>query len=184
MRYSRKTSGLQLLYIPDLAVRGLSVNKGTYNIGINELLMRVYWPTRSNLLLFSLKTRRYHVFHMHGHQLAVLAEEFPTYSSSTGQIVMPNANISCGSDVLCAHPQWSTSRPYFEYIQRPVLKNAIVIPIGGYVVLQFKTNNPGYWMVHCHLDMHMLSGMTTVFKVAPDRFPRLPLEFPTCAEFV
>jgi len=121
---------------------------------------------------------------MHGHRHVVLAEKFPTYNSSTGQIIRANTDISCGFDVLCAHPQWSSSRPRYGDVTNPVIKDAIVIPIGGYVVLQFKTNNPGYWMLHCHMDMHMLSGMTTVFKIAPDRFPAIPRGFQKCEEFV
>lgn len=128
---------------------------------------------------------RYHTAHFHGHNFAVLAEKFPTYDPITGSIVHPNTDITCGSDVLCAHPRWSNSfRSYkFNKIQKPVIKDSIVVPVRGYVVLQFRTYNPGYWMFHCHVDLHAMPGMTMVFKIAPDRFPDLPPGFPTCTGF-
>ncbi|KAE9008675.1 hypothetical protein PR003_g16083 [Phytophthora rubi] len=33
----------------------------------------------------------------------------------------------------------------------------------GYVVLRFKADNPGVWMMHCHVDWHMAIGMGMVF---------------------
>ena len=93
-----------------------------------------------------------------------------------------NTDITCGADVLCANPRWSGSQPKLNF-NNPVIKDVVMLPVGGYVVIQFVTNNPGYWMMHCHNDVHMGDGMGTVFKVAPDRFPRLPKGFPTCSEF-
>ena len=29
-----------------------------------------------------------------------------------------------------------------------------VIPGGGFVVLAFKTDNPGAWIIHCHITWH------------------------------
>ncbi|KAL3669983.1 hypothetical protein V7S43_005354 [Phytophthora oleae] len=33
----------------------------------------------------------------------------------------------------------------------------------GYLVLRFKADNPGVWMMHCHIDWHMSIGMGMIF---------------------
>jgi L-ascorbate oxidase len=126
---------------------------------------------------------RYHAIHLHGHNFALLAQEFPEYDTTTGKIISPNGDITCDSDVLCAHPRWWDTPPRYCSNVNYVIKDTIVLPVRGYVVFQFKTRNPGYWLFHCHIDVHMEAGMTTVFKIAPDKFPDLPPGFPTCNEF-
>ncbi|CAE7087340.1 unnamed protein product [Rhizoctonia solani] len=44
-----------------------------------------------------------------------------------------------------------------------------VVRVGGTgVVLRFKTDNPGPWFVHCHIDWHLEAGLALVFAEAPD----------------
>ncbi|CAE6438717.1 unnamed protein product [Rhizoctonia solani] len=45
-----------------------------------------------------------------------------------------------------------------------------VVRVGGTgVVLRFKTDNPGPWFVHCHIDWHLEAGLALVFAEAPDK---------------
>jgi FtsP/CotA-like multicopper oxidase with cupredoxin domain len=122
--------------------------------------------------------------HIHGQNFAVMAESFPTYDNVTGRIVSPNPDITCGSDVLCAHPRWSGTPPDFSKVLQPVIKDTLVIPVRGYTVVRFITLNPGYWFFHCHIDVHMEGGMALFFVVSPDRLPEIPYGFPTCREFI
>ncbi|KAG8738525.1 laccase [Ceratobasidium sp. 414] len=44
-----------------------------------------------------------------------------------------------------------------------------VIRVGGAgVVVRFKTDNPGPWFVHCHIDWHLEAGLAVVFAEAPE----------------
>ncbi|CUA72896.1 laccase, multicopper oxidase, benzenediol:oxygen oxidorectuctase [Rhizoctonia solani] len=44
-----------------------------------------------------------------------------------------------------------------------------VVRVGGTgVVLRFKTDNPGPWFVHCHIDWHLEAGLALVFAEAPE----------------
>ncbi|KAJ1302810.1 hypothetical protein OPQ81_003116 [Rhizoctonia solani] len=44
-----------------------------------------------------------------------------------------------------------------------------VVRVGGTgVVLRFKTDNPGPWFVHCHIDWHLEAGLALVFAESPD----------------
>ncbi|KAG8714085.1 laccase, multicopper oxidase, benzenediol:oxygen oxidorectuctase [Ceratobasidium sp. 394] len=36
------------------------------------------------------------------------------------------------------------------------------------VILRFKTDNPGPWFVHCHIDWHLEAGLAVVFAEAPE----------------
>ncbi|KAF8753835.1 multicopper oxidase family [Rhizoctonia solani] len=45
-----------------------------------------------------------------------------------------------------------------------------VVRVGGTgVILRFKTDNPGPWFVHCHIDWHLEAGLALVFAEAPDQ---------------
>lgn len=42
------------------------------------------------------------------------------------------------------------SRDTFNF-EDPILKDTIAISRGGWGALLFTTNNPGFWMFHCHI---------------------------------
>jgi hypothetical protein len=35
----------------------------------------------------------------------------------------------------------------------------VLLPINGFVVIAFKTDNPGAWLLHCHIAWHASSGL-------------------------
>jgi hypothetical protein len=35
----------------------------------------------------------------------------------------------------------------------------------GWLVIQFTANNPGIWMLHCHIEWHLSMGMGVIFDV-------------------
>jgi hypothetical protein len=41
----------------------------------------------------------------------------------------------------------------------PPRRDVVLLPSGGYVVLAFKTDNPGTWLVHCHIARHAGEGL-------------------------
>lgn len=47
----------------------------------------------------------------------------------------------------------------------PVKRNTVGVPANGWAAIRFKANNPGAWFLHCHLDVHLMWGLTTVFLV-------------------
>ncbi|XP_046804177.1 laccase-14 [Lucilia cuprina] len=50
-----------------------------------------------------------------------------------------------------------------------VEKDSIQIPGLGYIILRFISDNPGFWMYHCHLERHTLMGMSAVLKVGENQ---------------
>ena len=49
-------------------------------------------------------------------------------------------------------------------LNRAPLKDTVIIPAGGYAVVYFRANNPGYWFLHCHIEVHQLEGMAVVIN--------------------
>ncbi|KAG6670825.1 hypothetical protein I3843_Q034100 [Carya illinoinensis] len=47
----------------------------------------------------------------------------------------------------------------------PQIRNTIAVPTGGWAIIRFKANNPGIWMAHCHLDVHLPWGLGMAFEV-------------------
>ena len=47
-------------------------------------------------------------------------------------------------------------------------KDTVVVPFGGYTVIRFTVDNPGWWFLHCHIEIHQLGGMATVVRELPN----------------
>ena len=147
-----------------------------------------------------------HPIHFHGHNFFVMDMGFPEYNSSTGVrgcYKDLNCSVPEGIDpcrytedpshgtlsYTCTYPQWKNGhKPFYgnpsskinRYIVR---KDTVLIPPGGYVVIQFVANNPGYWFLHCHIEGHALIGMAVIINEAPGRHAPPPMGMPKCGNF-
>lgn len=64
------------------------------------------------------------------------------------------------------------------------IKDTVTVPDGGYTIIRFVANNPGFWLFHCHIDFHAEVGMSIVFKVGDYHQMRpIPKNFPTCYNY-
>ncbi|XP_052173705.1 laccase-7-like [Diospyros lotus] len=100
-----------------------------------------------------------HPIHLHGFDLYVLAQGFGNYD-----------------------PAKDTKN--FNLIN-PQVRNTIGVPVGGWAVVRFRANNPGIWLMHCHLDVHVPWGQSMAFEVenGPTPFTKLPpppADLPKC----
>ena len=68
-----------------------------------------------------------------------------------------NRDITCSND-FCHDAQWMNSTMGEFTVDRPPLKDTVSIPVGGYAVVRVYTDNPGYWMAHCHQTEHLHEG--------------------------
>ncbi|XP_789921.3 L-ascorbate oxidase [Strongylocentrotus purpuratus] len=64
-------------------------------------------------------------------------------------------------------------------LKNPPRKDTIMIPVGGYVITRFRSDNPGWWLMHCHFDAHFALGMALVFHVEGS-VPPPPASMPVC----
>ncbi|CZR56712.1 related to laccase precursor [Phialocephala subalpina] len=71
-----------------------------------------------------------HPIHLHGHDFWVLAQGTGTYDSSTVTLT-------------------TTDGPR---------RDVAMLPASGYLVLAYYTDNPGAWLMHCHIAWHASEG--------------------------
>ena len=121
----------------------------------------------------SLSSIRTHPMHMHGHSFFVAKIAYPSYDhngtivSQTEDLTIPN----CGPGTWKDDVQPEGVRVDSETIR----KDVIIIPAGGYVVVDFLADNPGWWFLHCHIDVHLSNGMGIVVGELPEcQNPPLP----------
>ncbi|KAM7490968.1 hypothetical protein LguiA_033889 [Lonicera macranthoides] len=57
------------------------------------------------------------------------------------------------------------NRPKTFNLVNPQERNTIGVPVGGWAVVRFRANNPGVWLIHCHLAVHLPWGLATAFVV-------------------
>lgn len=82
-----------------------------------------------------------HPIHLHGHKFWILG-------SGTGNF--PYASVlDVPQGVLNLH--------------NPVYRDTADIPASGWLAIRFVTDNPGAWLMHCHMQWHLMSGFALVF---------------------
>ncbi|XP_066591244.1 uncharacterized protein [Prorops nasuta] len=108
-----------------------------------------------------------HPMHLHGYNFYVVAME------SIGK------NISFETV-----KRWNEEESIVKNFDRPVVKDTIGIPSGGFTIIRFLASSPGYWLLHCHISNHAEMGMGVVLKVGEDSEMRHPpSSFPTCGNW-
>ena len=75
-----------------------------------------------------------HPIHLHGHDFVLLAQQARPFSPDD--------------------PKNGT----FNYANPP-RRDVALLPVGGYIAIGFKTDNPGVWIIHCHIAWHASSGL-------------------------
>ncbi|KAK1574417.1 multicopper oxidase [Colletotrichum navitas] len=75
-----------------------------------------------------------HPIHLHGHDFFVLAQGSGTYSDS---VALNTAN--------------------------PARRDTAMLPSSGYIVMAWETDNPGAWLMHCHIGWHTSEGFSMQF---------------------
>ncbi|XP_052105492.1 uncharacterized protein LOC127738326 [Mytilus californianus] len=145
-----------------------------------------------NVIQFVLITTgfgRAHPVHMHGHRFHVMKIGFPEYDNKTGNLTRMNPHIKCNT-LECNRAEWADESWNFGNVpgmnvDNPPIKDTIIVPWGGYVVIRIVADNPGYWYFHCHIELHNVDGMALVLQEGNrTQMPVLPNNFRTCGDFV
>ncbi|XP_074578053.1 laccase-17-like [Curcuma longa] len=100
-----------------------------------------------------------HPMHLHGHNFYVVGRGFGNFN-----------------------PVDDPSR--FNLVD-PVERNTVGVPVGGWLAIRFRADNPGVWLMHCHIDVHLSWGlrMTWLVDDGPlpnQKLPPPPSDLPTC----
>ena len=121
-----------------------------------------------------------HPVHLHGHSFHVAGIFYENGYDDTqsDDSVSTNPNITCHDNPRCTDPEWTNNDPEWtnndpewtndgpevSITERTIRKDTVIVPAGGYVVIRFLANNPGYWFMHCHIEPHLLDGMAVVIN--------------------
>ena len=62
-------------------------------------------------------------------------------------------------------------------------KDTIIVPAGGYAIIDIVADNPGIWFMHCHVESHLAEGMAVVFNEADPNQRPSPPEMRQCGNF-
>lgn len=106
----------------------------------------------------------HHSMHLHGHDFYVLRVGYPDFNHTSGYFTTPNPDIACG-DNFCTNPTWAAGSSPVLNLDRPPVKDTVVVPSQGYVVIQLVDPNPGFWLMHCHQELHLEEGMIMVIHI-------------------
>ena len=56
--------------------------------------------------------------------------------------------------------------PWPDLVQTaPAIKDTVMVPARGDVVVRLRTDNPGFWFLHCHQQQHLVDGMALLLQV-------------------
>ena len=69
--------------------------------------------------------------HLHGHDFALLAQSETPYWNGLVNLNRKN----------------------------PPRRDVALLPSNGYLIIAFKSDNPGAWLLHCHIAWHASSGL-------------------------
>ena len=131
-----------------------------------------------------------HPIHLHGHSFFVVHVEHGDYNTNS-ELDKSSQDIEC-SDPYCLKPQWrnGTAPDFNRYLtdgklnSTAIRKDTVIVPAGGYVVIAFQADNPGYWFLHCHIEAHQLEGMAVIIQEYPDdQQPTPPLGINNIGDF-
>jgi len=127
--------------------------------------------------------KAHHQVHLHGHSFFVLKQGYGETSDKSKRITATNKDIVCENRV-CSRHHWrqNSSRQQLN-LENPPLKDTVVVPSQGYTVIRFRSDNPGYWLLHCHAMFHNEEGMTLVVDEATEDLRPPPPGFPKCNSF-
>jgi hypothetical protein len=76
-----------------------------------------------------------HPIHLHGHTFYVLGQGSGAWSGDLSTLTLTN----------------------------PIHRDSATLPANGYLVLAFLTDNPGAWLMHCHIPFHISAGLGVQF---------------------
>lgn len=183
-------------------------NPSTLNCMCTHVLDIPYQQTVQLVLSGMGASDNAHPIHLHGHTFHVVKVGYPEYNESTGFInktregenlvTVHNEDIACNDTTLCqtrgldcnpnrcTMPMWANSTgPHMHIDDKTIRKDTVIVPAGGYVVINIISDNPGYWFLHCHIEPHQLTGMAVIINEAFDEQQSLniPENLNKCGDF-
>ncbi|XP_014271530.1 uncharacterized protein [Halyomorpha halys] len=69
-------------------------------------------------------------------------------------------------------------------LKNPISKDTVSVPNKGYAIVRFFTDNPGFWLLHCHITNHMELGMAMILQIgSPEEILNMCQTFRQCGHW-
>ncbi|KAI9444229.1 Fet3 protein [Lactarius indigo] len=85
-----------------------------------------------------------HPFHLHGHKVQI---------------------VNRADDYTSSDP--TLNPPIVEGQANPIRRDTVGVPSGSSAALRVVADNPGAWLLHCHIEWHLEAGLAVTFIEAP-----------------
>lgn len=87
-----------------------------------------------------------HPLHLHGHDFVILAQSNTSYDPAV---------------------------PIVPKLDNPARRDVAMLPASGYLFIGFQVDNPGAWLMHCHIAWHASGGLALQFIEQPGKIKGL-----------
>ena len=130
----------------------------------------------------------FHPIHLHGHYFYIVAMGYGDYdkngiyeaASDDIECTVISNNQTCpnlfatveeeSGGELQQEVRWknmTATSTFNTQNRRLARKDTLTVPFGGYMVVRFIVDNPGWWLLHCHIAIDISSGMAAVINALP-----------------
>jgi len=113
-----------------------------------------YW-TELILINSNLNATAAHPIHQHGGWFWVVGMGKYDFNINSSWIKDQDTNCNAKKNPTCLE----------RNLTLPVAKDTIQVPPGGYVILRTPLDNPGTWIIHCHINRHVNNGMAMILQI-------------------
>jgi len=96
-------------------------------------------------MIFNNRDPGEHPMHLHGYKFWVLQEAAP----DAGDYNAANADLN---------------------LVNPLYRDVATVNPNSFLVIQFVADNPGLWMLHCHIDWHMNIGFVGLVNIGQEQY--------------
>ncbi|GLA74358.1 hypothetical protein AtubIFM55763_005599 [Aspergillus tubingensis] len=100
-----------------------------------------------------------HPMHLHGHDFALLKQSYEKL----------NDKLFDGNHTADLQKFIDTELEY----NNPARRDVVLLPRGGYIVIAFKVDNPGAWLLHCHIAWHASGGLALQILEDKEKFQEI-----------
>ena len=97
-----------------------------------------------------------HPFHLHGHNFQAVVR-----GDADGGDYQPQ-NFFEGADDYGSYGPHNSTMPAV-----PMRRDTFLVHPNSHIVLRFRSDNPGVWLFHCHIEWHVDSGLIATMVEAP-----------------
>ena len=137
-----------------------------------------------------------HPFHMHGHHFWVLGQGTGVFNTTSLDAPVNLVNPAYRDTVTVAKDGWTLLRfkvstctnfpenmpSHLSFLRACKVQFTLTKhprAISG-VIFSLQADNPGLWIMHCHIDWHRYMGQKMYFATSPQEAGQPPDDLPSC----